>query len=193
MTDADIDTPRDSSDAPADAISAALQEASTSDPAAAVANGHSRHPLRRESPAQPAGQHHAANGDLGAADASCRTAASQNGAAPHGPRMNGLHQRRESAGDSRGLESRGTSGDFAESGAEDAVASAEARRLQELRCRWDDLLAQAKAHPASGVDPELATECSLRKFYQYPGQSLTLTSQQKRMPCVRAASYRPSL
>jgi hypothetical protein len=145
--DADVDTPRDSSDALAPPA-LAPQEANTSAPAAAAANGHLRHPPRRDSPAPPpAGPQPAANGSHGVTDASGGVASAQNGAPHHGPRMNGLHQRRESAGDSRSIESRGgTAGESAESGAEDAASSAESRRLQELRIRWDDLLAQARLH-----------------------------------------------
>ena len=147
MTDADVDTPRNSSDASAP-TALTPQEASTSAPAAVAADGHLRHPPRRESPVPPpAAPQGSANGSHGVMDHSGMSATAQNGAPHHGPRMNGLHQRRESAGDSRSIESRGgTPGEIAELGAEDAASSAEARRLQDLRIRWDDLLAQARLH-----------------------------------------------
>ena len=145
--DADVDTPRNSSDASA-APALAAHEASTSAPAAATANGHFQHPLQRESSAPHAGPNQPAiNGIPTVADASGRAAAAAQNGASHVPRMNGLHQRRESIGDSRSIESRGgTSGEIADAAAEDA-SDAEARRLQELRCRWDDVLAQASLQP----------------------------------------------
>ena len=170
--DADADTPRTSSDSHVQIPSSAAavpsrdvqhcRTASTSSSAGdgtAAANGHHpQHPQLSGLPASAAASsHHAFNGgpDHAAASSSTVPAAAQNGAT-HGTRMNGFYHRRDSVGDSRSIEGRGSAGTGAGGGAagnaadpagiDDASAAAdvEARRLQDLRQRWDDLLAQVR-------------------------------------------------